>query len=163
MSDDANERGTDDKILQDLRQEVLDTIRNIKPHLEPIQAMLLGAGAGPILAKWGSLERRVSAAKLAIVRDEFSVRFPNFCQLTEGFTFGIVDANSDRYLTYLKPRQKGDIFNMTVAIIEEVFGPHPRIPGIAHFTSNLTQALQAYSRNVEQKLHPFAVKIGYPG
>jgi hypothetical protein len=51
---------------------------------------------------------------------------------------------------------------MVVAVIEDVFGLRQArtIPGIAHYTSNLTQTLQAFSRHIEEKFHPFTSTVG---
>ncbi|MGH7032705.1 MAG: hypothetical protein ACREFL_03115 [Stellaceae bacterium] len=153
----------DERIHQDLRSLTLNLIQNIRPDLDPVQALLLGPGVVmPMLDGWGQLERLVCAAKLAIIRDEFSVRFPSKSAETESFSFGIVDRTADRLESFLKPRKPDDIFNMTIWVIEQAFGKKPKIPGIAHFASNLTQILQAYSRTIEASFYPFAEKIGCP-
>ena len=155
-----------DSTLQGLMQEVLSTIREIRPDLDPIQMLLLGPKAvDPMLAHWQQLERCVCSAKLAIVRDEFSIRFPNLVSETENFTFGIADQVADRYMTFLKPRETDDIFQMTCVVIEDAFGPDPakRVPGISHFASNLTQVLQAYSANIEKQFDPFTSVRGVNG
>jgi hypothetical protein len=149
-------------VPSDLAQETSDLITAIKPNLDPVQAMLLGPKANSVfLTHWSKLERHVCAAKLAIIREEFAIRFPAFTVATEGFSFGIVDTVSDRYLAFLRPRAPDDIFNMTVALIEDVFGLRQAraIPGIAHYTSNLTQTLQAYCRHIEETFRPFSSAV----
>jgi hypothetical protein len=148
---------------QELLRAVLGIIGEIKPSLDPLQIFLLGSDATDAMTnQWAELERRIGSAKLAIIRDEVSVRFPTLAAATYAFTFGITDAAADRYLTFLEPRKQDDILQMTFTIIEEVFGANPKIPDIAHYASNLSQTLQSYSQQVEDMLHPFALKIGRP-
>jgi hypothetical protein len=88
--------------VQNLTKVVLDTISAITANLDPEQASLLGSKAAiELSAAWSRLERRVCAAKLAIVRDEFRVRFPSLDIETEHFTFGITDGIADRYIEFL--------------------------------------------------------------
>jgi hypothetical protein len=148
-----------------LANTTLKTITEIRPNIDPAQMLLLGPDAvDAMLPRWSELERSICAAKLAIVRDEFRARFPQFRTETEGFTFGIIDKAAERYENLLKPRNADDLFQVGSTIVEEVFGKREcrEIPGIAHFASNLTQMLQHYSRSIEELLLPFALEIGVP-
>jgi hypothetical protein len=99
-----------------LVDQVLPIIRNIpNQKLGSEVAFLVG---GPdvqrLVASWDKLEQHFAAAKLAIVRDEFSVRFPLLSEQTERFTFGLLNPAANRYMDFLEPRETSDITNLVM-------------------------------------------------
>lgn len=147
--------------LEELSQLVLQSIRDIRPNIDFSQVLLLGVDAvEPFMNHWSALERRVCSAKLAIIRDEFRTRFPQFLENTENFTFGISDPAAEQYEHLLAPRNEDDLFQVAAAIIQDTFGEErKRIIGMSHFLSNLTGALQNYSRTTEAEILPIARAI----
>jgi len=145
--------------FHELSKLVLTRIGDIKADLDPGLAFSLGpTTASKLLEVWPKLQRHVAAAKLAIVRDEFSIRFPSLSSETEDFTFGISDSLSDRYMLLLKLRNSNDILQVAFSIIHDIFGntSERKLPGIGHFVSNLTKILQGYSQQTELSFEPFA-------
>lgn len=153
--------------IEALIEEILSTIRNIPTQpLAPDTVFLLGvADVVPILESWDKLESGFASAKLAIVRDEFSARFPMMSNETEGFTFGLRNPDSDRYMTFLKPREPSDITNLVIRLIDDVYPPtgflrKRRIQGFVPLVVKLTKVLTAYSQRIESTLHPYAKAFG---
>lgn len=153
--------------LRSLRDEVLATIRRIpEESLSPDTALLLGAvDVQPILELWDKLQKHLASAKLAIVRDEFAFRFPALSEETEGFSFGLRDPMSDRYMSFLKPHEPSDIIDLVTQLLDDVY-PHSgifhkhRVQGLVPLGVKLAKLLTSYAQEIEARLHPYAAAIG---
>ena len=149
--------------------EVLELLRRTgTDRLSPDLLFLLGdIDFEAILPRWEDVERHFACAKLAIVRDEFSFRFPSFAIETEGFTFGIEEVTADRYQAILKRREPSDITNIILDLLEALFPTtgffRKRQPdGLPNLGIKLVALLVSYAQSVEAKLHPYAQEFGVP-
>ena len=63
-----------------LTKAVLEAITNIpEKTLQPETVMFLGVGdVEKLLCGWGKLQKNFASAMLAIVKEEFAIRFPNY-------------------------------------------------------------------------------------
>ncbi|MEX5748916.1 hypothetical protein [Massilia sp. X63] len=149
--------------------QVLPIIRSIpNQKLGSEMAFLVGGSdVQRLVASWDKLEEHFAAAKLAIVRDEFSVRFPLLSEQTEGFTFGLLNPAANRYMDFLKPRETSDITNLVMQLLDDVYPPtigfwgkQKRISSYMTLGLKIIKALTAYSQHIEATLHPFAEAFG---
>ena len=153
--------------FEDLSETVLSAIRSIptKP-LEANTVFLLGVtDVEHLLRSWNQLQRHLASAQLAIVRNEFSTRFPNYSAETEGFTFGIHDPNSDRYMNFLKHREKDDYRKLTMQMVEDVYPPPGFLKkgqpqGVSALSVKLCKILVAYGQHIEATLNPYYFAAG---
>lgn len=147
--------------------EVMEMLRRTgTDRLSPDMLFLLGdIDFEEILPRWADLNRQFACAKLAVVRDEFSFRFPSFAADSEGFTFGINEACADRYQSTLRRREPSDITNIVLEMLESLF---PRAglfrkqwpQGVSSLGVKLVALLTAYAKSVEARLYPYAETFG---
>ena len=149
--------------------EVMELLRRTgTDQLSPDMLFLLGdIDFEEILPRWADINRQFACAKLAIVRDEFSFRFPSFAADTEGFTFGINEACADRYQSILRRREPSDITNIGLEMLESLFPPaglfrKRRPQGVSNLGVKLVALMTAYAQSVEARLHPYAEAFGVP-
>lgn len=152
-----------------LFSEVMGLLRRTgADRLSPDMLFLLGdIDFEEILPRWADLNRQFACAKLAVVRDEFSLRFPSFAADTEGFTFGINEACADRYQSILRQREPSDITNIVLAMLESLFptaglSRKRRPQGLSSLGVKLVALLTAYVQSVETRLYPYAEAFGVP-
>jgi hypothetical protein len=158
MKHEASEKSED---FLKLKNFAIDAISGIRAGLDQRQMLLLGPDAvEPLMENWTKLERLVCAAKLAIIREEFRARFPQFSEETEKFTFEIADKVTEKYEQLLKARNPDDLFQIAKKIAEDGFGQNfDNISGVTRFISNLTQTLQSYCRAIEAEMLPIAQSL----
>lgn len=145
---------------------IIQSIPNQKLGSE-VAFLVGGSDVERLVSSWDKLERHFAAARLAIVRDELSVRFPLLSEQTEGFTFGLRNSAADRYINFLKPRETSDITNLVMQLMDDVyppttgfFGKQKRISGYVPLGLKIIKALTGYSQHIEATLHPFAEAFG---
>lgn len=153
--------------LEMLFAEVMELLRRTgTDRLSPEMLFLLGdIDFEEILPRWADLDRHFACAKLAVVRDEFEVRFPSFSAETEEFTFGITEPCADRYQAILKRREPSDITNIVLEMLESLFPPtglfrKHRPAGLSNLGVKLVALLTAYAQSVEARLYPYAEAFG---
>jgi len=146
---------------------VLAKIQSIANEtLEPNTVYYLGASdVEPLLRNWNQLQRCVASAKLAIIREEFAVRFPNYFRETGSFTFGIHDPVSDSYVSFLKPRKSDDGIKLALQIVADAYPPsgffrkwHPS--GAHQLYMYLYKDIVAYAQGVEAMLDQYYKSAG---
>jgi hypothetical protein len=152
-----------------LLTEVMELLRRTgTDRLSPDMLFLLGdIDFEEILPRWADIDRLFACAKLAVVREEFSARFPSFAAETEGFTFGIIETCADRYQSILGRREPSDITDIVLEMLESLFPPaglfrRRRPRGVSDLGIKLVALLTAYAESVEARLHPYAETFGVP-
>ncbi len=150
-----------------LLDETLALIRQVATYQLAPSMLFLVEGADPqaLAARWDELSKHVASAKLAMIRDEFSNRFPSLTVETGFFTFGIADPIVDRYLQFLKPRDPADITNLVINMLDGLFPPvglfrKRRMPGLPSLGTRLTGTLTSFSQSVEKQFAPYAEEFG---
>jgi len=147
-----------------LVERVLPIIRSILNQKlgSEVAFFVGGSDVQRLVALRGQVGAAFAAAKLEIVRDEFSVRFALLSEQTEGFIFALLKPAANRYMDFLKPREASDITNLVMQLLDDVYphtigfwGEQNTISSCVTLDLKIIRALTAYSQHVEDILHPF--------